>query len=156
MEQPSPRLSLTIFLELFHRIPQPSDILLLMRTSKALLKLGENELVGRGVTVKSDAQVRSFCDFVLRGSASRAIRLRRLSLEFRYDSEDEQCSDDDGEFDGAYPSGPPPPSKATCGLLLEVLRRATNLEDLRIDSCEELLQRQTAIQDVVAALKAGY
>ncbi|KAH9886633.1 hypothetical protein C8Q73DRAFT_714670 [Cubamyces lactineus] len=146
MESPSPRLPRGVLRELLHHIPQQSDISSLMRTSKTLLELGEKELVGRGVTVESDAQVRSFCGFVLRGPPSRAIHLRKLSLEFRYDPAED--TDDYASY-----LAHPPPTKATCGLLVKVLRHTTNLEDLRIDSCEELLERQARIRDIVAALK---
>ncbi|KAI0325969.1 hypothetical protein GY45DRAFT_1311290 [Cubamyces sp. BRFM 1775] len=147
MELPSSRLPRDVLLELLYHIPQQSVISSLMRTSKDLLKLGEKELVGRGVTLESDAQVRSFCGFIRRDPPSRAVHLRKLSLEFRYDPEIDADDDD-------FSLGPPPPSKATCKLLLKVLRRAINLEHLRIDSCEELLERQPQIQDAVAALKA--
>ena len=80
MEFPSPRLPRNVLLELLHHIPQQSVISSLMRTSKVLLELGEKELVGRGVTIESDAQVRSFCGFIRRDPTSRAVHLRKLRV----------------------------------------------------------------------------
>ncbi|KAI9058610.1 hypothetical protein FKP32DRAFT_1596899 [Trametes sanguinea] len=147
-----PHLHPTILIELLHHIPQQSDASALTRTCKAIYDKGTRVLLRRGVTLENGAQISSFCDFLLRDPDGRLPYLRRLHLKLRLvergvddeleeDDEDEDSDDsDDVRAD-------------VCNVLAKTLALMGGLEDLQIESCEELLERKPAIQKAIMALK---
>ncbi|KAI0650996.1 hypothetical protein C8Q79DRAFT_1844 [Trametes meyenii] len=159
------RLGRDVLFELLQHVPRQSDVSALMRTSKHLYEAGSKPLLAFGVTLTDDQQLQSFCDFILRDASTRAPSLRRLHLKFKldpesqgneddydeYDGEDEDEDDDGDDDDGAgvkrkttvsasQKSGQTPPSKVALDKLLKVLPLTQNVEDLRIDWCEEFLE----------------
>ncbi|KAI0369603.1 hypothetical protein BV20DRAFT_967908 [Pilatotrama ljubarskyi] len=160
----SPRLSHDVLLELMHHLPRQSDVSSLMRTSKTLWDSGIKPLLSRGVTVENAAQLSSFCDFMLKdGSRSRILHIRKLHLVFQLDEngdadEDESDTESDTEnsnFDAASEDGASlhvPLSKGTLRRLAEVLQNAANLEELRIDSCEEFFELHKGLAKSIKGL----
>ncbi|KAI0350492.1 hypothetical protein OH77DRAFT_1072538 [Trametes cingulata] len=156
----SPRLGRDVLHELMYHLPRQSDVFSLMRTSKTLWDSGVKPLLDRGVTVEKLAQLSSFCDFMLNGDGrSRSVHLRKLHVAIRLDgdgarydeeSDTENSDSNAGSDDGTafHASG----SKDTLRKLAQVLQNAPNLEELRLDSCEELFERHMDLAKSVTAL----
>ncbi|KAL7278814.1 hypothetical protein PYCCODRAFT_1479005 [Trametes coccinea BRFM310] len=141
---PAPHLKFDILIELLHHVPQQSDASALTRTCKTLYEQGTKVLLRRGVTVENGAQILSFCDFLLRNPNSRLPYLRKLHLKLRLmEGVEEDESVDDEEDLPAH----------VCNVLAKTLRMMSSLEDLTIESCEELFERKPAIQQAIMALK---
>ncbi|KAI0673288.1 hypothetical protein C8Q78DRAFT_1077552 [Trametes maxima] len=156
-----PRLGRDVLLELLQHVPRQSDVSALMRTSKQLYEAGAKPLLAFGVTLTNDQQLQSFCDFISRDASMRAPSVQRLHLKFKLDPESQWDEDDYDEDDDRYEveddddrddrarreatananqrSGQTPPSKAALDKLLKILPLIKNMEDLRIDWCEEFL-----------------
>lgn len=145
------RLSQDILLELLQHVPRQSGVATLMRTCKTLRDAGTRILLSHGVTVGNATQLRSFCAFMLRDVSARAPHLRQLYLKIRLecnlDGEPEDDSDAANDYSGSTLS------KDTLRMLLTVLQQTTNLEDLSIDSCEELLERENKLVNAIIALE---
>ncbi|OJT11729.1 hypothetical protein TRAPUB_11753 [Trametes pubescens] len=147
----APRLSQDILLELLNHVQRQSDVSTLMRTCKTLRDAGTRPLLSHGVTVANATQLRTFCAYVLRDVPNRAPHLRRLYLKIRLEPNVDDEPEDDSDAKNSYSSATL--SKDTLRMLVTVLRKTTNLEDLSIDSSEELLERENKLVNAIIALE---
>ncbi|KAI0698690.1 hypothetical protein C8Q76DRAFT_244351 [Earliella scabrosa] len=146
-----------ILLVLLEHLPQ-SDVSLMMKTSKALYAAGLRPLLRHGVTLKNEALLTSFCQFILRDVSTRAPLVRKLyvnyTIESNYDEDDIDEDEDEDDEDADNESEDPPAPSQGLRLLISVLSSTSKLEDLSMDSCEEFLQREKGLFKAITALKS--
>ncbi|KAH9851174.1 hypothetical protein C2E23DRAFT_243886 [Lenzites betulinus] len=137
-----PSLSHDILLELFRHIPRQSDVAALMSTRKALWKGGLRVLLAHGTVVRTPAALRSFCAFMYTDISARAPLLRQLHVKLSVEHYPDTRSTDSDDSDDTEPhpgQGNTCVSREDVAILTRILEKATNLEDLCMDWCDELL-----------------
>ena len=131
---------ITILLQL---LKTRSDVMSLVLTSKDIYTECARNLLRFPITISDDRQLVSLCEFILRDVSRRATHLRQLyiciPLKLRQTYDEYYVYRDDPDLLGA-------------SLLVCVLQKAIQLEDLSIDWCEELLERDNRLVPAVTSL----
>ncbi|RPD63559.1 hypothetical protein L227DRAFT_599177 [Lentinus tigrinus ALCF2SS1-6] len=134
-----------IFLVVLEHLPRQSDVAAMSRASKKLHAASIGYLLLPGVTISTGAQLASFTAFLSSDVATRAPKVRKLYFKLGVDESD-LIADMDGEDKMIW-------FPKNIRLVGTVLRKTTQLEDLSIDSCEELLQCERGIFKAIIVLK---
>ena len=123
-----------------------------MLTCKELHAAGMPHLLRRGVDIKNISKLHSFCRFILRNAPLRAVHVRKLILRVNFDAQTVEVGptplEEHGEEEGALLECYTDAEIETLSLLKQVLGSTSNLEELRVDLCEELLQLDEYVSDL--------
>ena len=132
-----------IFLVIQH-LPYPRDVSAMMKTCRILHKAGIRSLLRFGATLETEADIVSFCTFVLADVPARAPFVRSIGITIKIciALEEEEDPSDYLSVEGGA---------AALDSLAQVIRNATNLHALRMDSSDEFLERSPALRDAIAA-----
>ncbi|KAI0718015.1 hypothetical protein C8T65DRAFT_725944, partial [Cerioporus squamosus] len=140
-----PSLPFDIFAILLQLLETRRDINALMLASKDIYTEGIRHLLRFPITITDDKQLVSFCCFVLRDIPRCASNLRQLHicipLKLRHYMDRYRVYANDPDLRGA-------------SLMVRVLQKATRLEELSIDWCEELLEREDRLVSSIASLSS--
>ncbi|KAH9849660.1 hypothetical protein C2E23DRAFT_838972 [Lenzites betulinus] len=153
---PGPYINYDIFLELLTHIPRQTDMMALMSTCKILWADGIKPLLAFGVIIRTPSALRSFCTFMLSDIPVRAPLLRRLYLAIPLDPELEmEDEDDEDDLDPCLGRAFASLSKDLVKMFARVMEKTTNIEDLSIDSAEEIFDRdeEECLAAAVVALR---
>ena len=123
----------TLFLIMQH-LARPRDVSAMMKTRKIIHGAGIRRLVNAGATLHAEADIVSFCAFVLADAPARTPFLRNVILEFlgfEIHMAYERKKDLYLSVDGGV---------IALDTLTLVIEKATNLRTLRLDSSEEFLE----------------
>ena len=144
-----PTLGLDVLLIVFGHLTRQCDVAALSQASKALHSVGVRQLLRLGVTIATDSQLASFAAFISGDVPGRAPYVWKLYIKLDVDP----IGDDESAFGDEEMGDEDEDSSESLRMLGDILRQTTALEDLSIDSCEELLEREPAVLEAIIALK---
>ncbi|KAH9846690.1 hypothetical protein C2E23DRAFT_890671 [Lenzites betulinus] len=135
---PEPRLYYDLFLEIFRCIPRQCDVAAMMSTCKTLWIDGVKYLLAFPVVIRQPSTLRSFCTFMLNDIPFRTPLLRQFYLMISVDLGDWDSPSEDEDDRDSEPGQYPRMSQDLVSMLARVLENTTNLEDLSMESPDNL------------------
>ncbi len=146
----SPSLSSDILLVILELLPRQSDVASMSRASKALRVSSIRHLLRYGITISTEQGLASFVSFLHSDLSNRAPQVRKLYVKINMGPDEDFGSDfEDIEYD----MGGREETKAALRLLCNTSGKLTELEDLSIDSCEEILKLERGMLGAIVALE---
>ncbi|RDX45294.1 hypothetical protein OH76DRAFT_1559221 [Lentinus brumalis] len=143
-------LGMDVLLEVLEHLPEQSDVARMSRASNALHTATIRHLLRFGVTVSREEQLASFVAFLSRDLANRAPQVRKFYIKINMGPDEDFGSDfEDIEYDMDCREE----TKVALRLLCDTLAKTTELEDLSIDSCEEVLKLERGMLGAIVALE---
>ncbi|KAI0682311.1 hypothetical protein C8T65DRAFT_750658 [Cerioporus squamosus] len=145
----SPSLGWDVLLIVLEHLPRQSDVAAMSRASTTLRAASIRHLLRFGVTLSRKHHLSSFVSFLRSDVSNRAPQVRKLYIKSNVKPVDDDIYDDGTIYDGYKRKA----ASAISRLLCEVIGQTTELEDLSIDLCEEILEHERGVLKAIVALK---